>query len=170
MSKSPTKSLLKWEKSDGKKMLKKELWDVNSHFHGMNIKDTHSSDARFSVYPLKKFTTNYKNLKKNVNRLRVQVDFDNHAVSQHKKSYPHSSHTKRGYCHWNDHPAKQHLEDDVYNGIADTMLPSQLRMTRRSYQDFPPDIFCVRVHSKRRKQREQTFWVAKRNKTVMNRH
>jgi hypothetical protein len=30
MSKSPTKSLVKWEKSDGKKMLKKELWDVNS--------------------------------------------------------------------------------------------------------------------------------------------
>ena len=170
MSKSPTKSLVKWEKSDGKKMLKKELWDVNSRFHGMNIKDIHSSDARFSVYPLKNFTTNYKNLKKNVDGLRAQVDFDNHAVSQHKKSYPRSSHTKRGYPHWNDHPAKQHLEDDVYNGIADTMLPSQLRMTRRSYQDFPPDIFCVRVHAEKRKQREQTFWVAKRNKTAMKRH
>ena len=74
------KSLVKREKSDGKKMLKKELWDVNSRFHGMNIKDIHSSDARFSVYPLKNFTTNYKNLKKNVDGLRVQVDFDNHAV------------------------------------------------------------------------------------------
>ena len=120
MSKSLTKSLVKWEKSDGKKMLKQELWDVNSSFHSMNIKDIHSSDARFSVYPLKNFTTNYKNLKKNVDGLRAQVDFDNHAVSQHKKSYPCSSHTKQGYPHWNDHPAKQHLEDDVYNGIADT--------------------------------------------------
>jgi hypothetical protein len=50
------------------------------------------------------------------------------------------------------------------------MLPSQLRMTRRSYRDFPPDILCVRVHAERGKQREQTFWVAKRNKTAMNRH
>jgi hypothetical protein len=50
------------------------------------------------------------------------------------------------------------------------MIPSQLRMTRRLYQDFPPDIFCVRVQAKKRKQREQTFWVAKRNKTVMKPH
>ncbi len=57
MSKSPTKSLMKWEKSNGKKMLKTKLWDVNSRFHSINIKDIHSSDAR---YPLKNFTTNYK--------------------------------------------------------------------------------------------------------------
>jgi hypothetical protein len=103
----------------------------------------------------------------NVDGLRAQVDFDNLAVSQHKKSYPCSSYTKQGYPHRNNHPAKQHLEDDVYNGIADTMIPSQLRMTHRLNQDFPPDIFCIRVHAKKQKQREQTFWVAKRNKTVM---
>jgi hypothetical protein len=95
MSKSPTKSLVKWEKSNGKKILKKELWDVNFRFHSMNIKDIHSSDARFSVYPHKNFTTNYKNLKKNVNGLKAQIDFDNLAISQHKKSYPCSSHTTR---------------------------------------------------------------------------
>ena len=50
------------------------------------------------------------------------------------------------------------------------MPPSELRMTRTSYQDFPPDIFCVRVHAKKRKQREQIFWVAKRNKIAMQRH
>jgi hypothetical protein len=75
-------------------MLKKELWDVKSRFHSMNIKDIESSDARFSVYLLKIFTTNYKNLKKNADRLRAQVDFDNLAVSQHKNSYPCSSLTK----------------------------------------------------------------------------
>ncbi len=96
MSASPTKSLVKWEKNNGKKLLKKESWDVNSCFHSMNSKDIHSSNAYFSVYPLKNFTTNYKNLKKNadVDVLRAQVDFDNHAVSQHKKSYLCSSHRK----------------------------------------------------------------------------
>jgi hypothetical protein len=136
----------------------------------MNIKYIHSSDAHFSVYPLKNFTMNYKNLKKNVNGLRAQVDFNNLAISQHKKSYTCSSHTKQGYPHWNNHPAKQNLVDDVYNGVADTMIPSQLRMNHRSYQDFPPDIFCIRVHAKKQKQREQTFWVAKKNKTAMKQH
>jgi hypothetical protein len=54
----------------------------------MSIKDIHSSDARFSVYPLKNFTTNFKNLKKKVYGLRAQVDFDDRAVLQHMKSYP----------------------------------------------------------------------------------
>ncbi len=43
------KSLVKWEKSDGKIILKKELWNANSAFQSMSIKDIHSSDARFSV-------------------------------------------------------------------------------------------------------------------------
>ena len=68
------------------------------------------------------------------------------------------------------HPAKEHLEEDVYNRIADTMPPSELRMTWTSYQDFSPDIFCVRVHAKKWKQREQTCWVAKRNKIAMQLH
>ena len=171
MAKNTTKKgLAERKNSYGEKFLRKELWDISSRYHGMSIKEIHSSDARFSVYPLKNFTTNFKNLKKKVDGLREQVDFDDRAVSQHMTSYPQSSHTKQGYPHWNDHPAKQHLEDDVHNRIADTMLPSELRITRRSYQDFPPDIFCVGVHAEKQKQREQTFWVAKRNKTAMERH
>jgi hypothetical protein len=77
------------------KILWKELWDISSCYHGMSIKEIHSSDARFSVYPLKNFTTNFKNLKKKVDGLRAHVDFDERAVSHHMTSYPRSSHTKR---------------------------------------------------------------------------
>jgi len=83
---------VKWEKSNGKKMLKKELWDVNSRFHSMKIKDIHSSNARFSVYPLKNFTTNYKNLKKNVDGLRAQVDVD---MPSHSTRSPILAHPAR---------------------------------------------------------------------------
>jgi hypothetical protein len=162
--------ITKWSKSSGKKYLKEELWDMNSKFHTMNIKEMHQSDNRFKAYPLKNFTTNFKSLKNKVDGLREQVDFDNQAVLQHKELYPRSPNTKRGYPHWDDHPAKQQLEDDVFNGIADTMLPRQLRLTRQSYQEFPESIFCVRLHAEKRKQREQTFWVAKRNKLAMSRH
>jgi hypothetical protein len=60
----------------------------------MSIKDIHSLHARFSVYPLKTFTTNFKSLKKKVDGLRAQVDFDDRAVLQHMKTYPQSSITK----------------------------------------------------------------------------
>jgi hypothetical protein len=74
------------------------------------------------------------------------------------------------YPYWDNHPAKEALEDDISNRIAGTMLPSKLRMTRRGYQDFSSKIFCVRVHAESRKQREQTFWVAKCNKTALACH
>jgi hypothetical protein len=43
------KSLVKWGNGKGKKMLKKELWDVSSCYHKMSIKDIHSSDAQFRI-------------------------------------------------------------------------------------------------------------------------
>ncbi len=85
---SAQESIVDWENSDGKKFLWKELWEISSPYHSMSIKDIHSSDACFSVYPLKNFTTNLKNLKKKVDGLRAQVDFDDRAVLQHMKSYP----------------------------------------------------------------------------------
>ncbi len=153
-----------------KKMLKKELWDPSSRYHSMKIKDIHASDERFSSYPLRNFTTNFKSLKKKVDELRLQVESDNLAVSQNKKMYPQVPASTRGYPYWDDHPAKKALKDDVFNGIAGGMLPSKLRMTQSCYQDFPSNIFCVRVHAELRKQKEQTFWVAKCNKTAMAHH
>jgi hypothetical protein len=136
----------------------------------MSIKDIHASDERFSAYPLKNFTTIFRSLKKKVDELRVQVHFNNLAVPQHKKMYPQVPHTKQGYPYWDDHPEKQLLEDDIHNGKASAILPSQFRMTWRCYQDFPSNIFCTRDHAEMRKQREQTFWVSKRNKTAMACH
>jgi hypothetical protein len=61
---------------------------VDPSFHRMKIKDMHASDEHFIVYPLKIFTINFKSLKKKVDELRVQADFNNQAVLQHKKMYP----------------------------------------------------------------------------------
>ncbi|KAL3779356.1 hypothetical protein ACHAW5_002949 [Stephanodiscus triporus] len=151
-AKEDGESPVKWQKSDGKKFLRKGLWNL------------HSSDPHFSEYPLKNFTTNFKNLKKKV------LNLMNRLFHSTRSLILDHLHTKQGYPHWNRHPAKEHLEDDVYKRIADTMVPSELRMMQTSYQDFPQDIFYVRVHAKKRKQMEQTFWIAKRNKTALQRH
>jgi hypothetical protein len=140
-----------------KKMLKKELWDPSSRYHSMKSKDIHASNERFSSYPLKNFTTNFKSLKKKVDELRLRVEYDNLAVSQHKKMYPRVPASTQEYPYWDDHLAKKALEDDVFNQIAGGVLPSKLRMTRSCYQDFPSNIFCVRDHAESRKQQEQTF-------------
>jgi hypothetical protein len=93
---------VEWKKSDGKKILKKELCGVSSHYHSMSIKDIHASDECFSAHPLKNFTTNFRSLKNKVDELRLQVNFDN----LHKKVYPQVPHTKQGCPYLEDHPAK----------------------------------------------------------------
>ena len=159
-----------WAKSEGKQHLRKELWKDDSSYHKMSVDDIHASDARFCDYPIKNFKTNVRNLKKKVKDTKVRVDFDNKAVAEHKRRFPRQPKTKGGYPHWNDHNAREHLEDDVRNGIADTMAPNDLRKTRESYREFPVVVFCKRVHAEKRKQREAKFWVEKRNKKALKRY
>jgi len=159
-----------WKVSEGKKYLERELKDDGSHLHQMSIKDIHSSDNRFSVYPLKNFTTNFRNLKKRIEATRARVELDNKNVSEHKKMYPRGPKTKRGYPHWNGHPAKAKLVKDVRNGTAEKMLPSKLRETRKSYKEFPVDVFTKRVHAEKSKQMADAFWVQKRNRKALKQH
>jgi len=53
------------------------------------------------------------------------------------------------------------LENDVRNGITHKKSPLELQASKKSYQEFPPDIFCKRVHAEMAKQRGASFWVEK---------
>jgi len=133
----------------------------------MSIKDIHASDDRFSGYPLKNFKSNYKNLKKKIEEMTARVELDNKAVREHHKMYPRPSTTKRGYPHWDTHPAKEQLENDVRNGTANEKTPRELWMANDTYKEFPPDVFCKRVQAEKQKQRGDAFWVEKRNRKAM---
>ena len=161
---------VEWKKSAAKKYLKEQLKDENSPFHAMDTRSIYESDKRFTLYPFKNFSTNYRNLKKKIKENKARADFDNKAVAEDKMKHPRKSTTKNGYPHWNTHPAKVCLEDDVRDGTANSMAPIDLWEARCEYQDFPHGIFCVRVHSEKRKQREALFWVDKRNKKAMKKH
>ena len=159
--------LPKWKVSEGKKYLEKELEDINSRFHQMSIEDIHGSDGRFSIYPLKNFKTNFKNLKKRIDTTKERVKFDNLAVAAHIANYSRPQRTHGGYPHWNTHEAKQLLENHVRDGTADRMAPRELRGENGAYKDFPPGVFLKRLHSEKQKQKGAAFWVEKRNRKGM---
>ena len=56
---------------------------------------------------------------------------------------------------------------DIYNKLYKTMKPIELRMTRQEYQQFPVEIFTVRVNKEVVKQRTARFWAHKRNKEIL---
>jgi hypothetical protein len=139
--------LAEWINSEGKKFLKKELWDVSSRYHIMSIKEIHASDIHFSIYPLKNFSANFKSLKMKLDGLRMQVEFNNQVLYEHNKLYPQAPNNEWAYPHWNGHPAKEHLEDTICNGIVDKMLPSKPH-TKSSHKTFSVSRYMPRSRNR----------------------
>ena len=50
------------------------------------------------------------------------------------------------------------------------MKPSKLYLKRKEYQEFPADIFRVRLNKEVDKQRGLKYWAHKRNLDGMKRH
>ena len=62
------------------------------------------------------------------------------------------------------HCAKELLELDVAAGKTNGVKPLDLKKTRHEYKDFDNIQFCKAVHREKAKQREETFWIGKRNR------
>jgi hypothetical protein len=84
--------------------------------------------------------------------------------------FPRAPLNKRGYPHWDGHPAQGWLQVDVANGLHEKMKPRKLRKTRECYMEFPKEVFVKRVHAEIARQKAAGFWADKRNKKAMKRY
>ena len=159
------KPAVAWQYSTVKKKLKKQLLDPNSSVHKMSDKEVHYSDPDYKQYPL--FQEYIKKLRVEVEEEKRSVEMDDLAAKMHNIKFVRGELNKRGYPHWDNHPAKPLLEIDVANNLHKRMFPKDLQKTRSEYQQFPPDVFAKRVYSEATKQRSATFWAFKRNKKGM---
>ena len=160
----------KWQYSEAKKDLKKLLEDQDSSIEGKSVAEIYQSDKRYEEWGLKKFEKHYESLKEKVEKRKQRINLDDVAVMEHKKNFPRGTKTKRGYPHWNSHPASELLETDIVNGLHEGKTPSELRLTRDAYKEFPKDVFTKRVHREITKQTGAKFWASKRNKKGMKKY
>ena len=155
-----------WQHSDAKKDLKKALLDPMSHIHRMSVEEIRNSDDRYKQY--QNFNKYYKDLMERIKAEKIQVKQDNIAVTRYITDNPRLSQlNKRGYPHWDTHPAKSMLEIDIANKKNESMPLRQLWRTRDVYKEFPADIFAKRVYAEVSKQKAAAFWAHKRNKKGM---
>ena len=164
------KKSLPWQHSEAKKDLKKLLEDQNSSIKCKSVPEIYQSDKRYEEWGQKKFEKHYKILKEQVAEKKRRVKQDDIAAAEHKKNFPRGAETKRGYPHWNTHPAKEMLETDIANGLHKEKKPRQIRKTRDEYKVFPKAVFVKRVHHEITKQSAAKFWGIKRNKKGMKRY
>lgn len=135
------------------------------------IDKIHDRFSLFQQYDKLKFRTNFRNLKKTIDKQASAVMFDKEAFEKDSTKYPRERVLKAGYPRW-DHPqnkAKKLLEEDLKSsGIYNTenMKPLDLHVLRPEYQEFPPTIFRNRLYREIRTQKETPFWVYKRNKRM----
>ncbi len=71
-----------------------------------------------------------------------QVELDDSLAKLHIRDWPRLHLNLRGYLHWNKHPAKELLKDDVANKLHDKMAPMELRKTSNEYMEFPAAVFA----------------------------
>ena len=157
----------KWQHSKAKLKLRKELVDKNSPIHNMSV-NAIWDDHLYKQYPL--FPKYYKELKKQIEAEGKEAHLDDIKAERHIKNNPRERLNKRGYPHWNNHPAKKLLQVDVYKKVHETMQPREFQKTRKEYTDFPPEIFAARANSEKLKQRAARFWADKRNKEGMKKY
>ena len=148
--------------------MKKALLDPKSQVHKMTLEQIRKSDPRYQQYP--NFAKYCTDLKLKVKEEKKQVEMDDIAVRMHKMSFPRSPLNKRGYPHWDTHPARGLLEADIANNLHKKMKPLQLMATREAYKEFPPDVFAKRYFREISKQKAASFWADKRNKKGMKRY
>jgi len=159
----------KWQYSQAKKDLKKALLNPISPLHKMSADEIHMSDEKYKQYPL--FQTYLEDLKKCIKEEKACVEMDDLAVKMHLLSFPRSALNKRGYPHWDDHPAKKLIESDVANGLHNNYKSaSEFRDTRPEYKPFPVEIIAKRVNDEVKRQKAEAVWAHKRSKVSMKNH
>ena len=157
----------KWQYSEAKLKLKKDLLDKNSPIHKMSVKSIWD-DPAYKMYPM--FPNYYHALKNKVESEQKEAHLDDIKAKRHINNNPRKTMNKRGYPHWDGHPAEKLLEVDVCRKLHLSMKPSELHKTRKEYEQFPVHIFAVRVNREVMKQRAAKFWAYKRNKEGMKKY
>jgi hypothetical protein len=163
LGRGPTK-VTDWKKSKAKVILSSLIDDENSSVHRMTAEEIHNSHPLFKTYKLEKFKGYLETLQKAAENLRNIVREDEREIWSELIAFPRAEMTIRGYPFWDTHDARDLLEKDVKDGKANRLAPSELRKTREEYKEFPPLVFCRHVQQERRRQREPSGWVVKRNK------
>ena len=159
-----------WKTSLAKAYLQKQLMDDKSPFHSMTPEQIHKSWDGFGDYPLSNFKSNMKNLMEAVSKRKKIVKEDERIFQLEQTRFPRKARTTTGKHFWDKHPANELLHEDVENGTADLVKPIKLRDTRNEYQDFDTRVFCDHVQQEKRAQRENPYWIPKRNRDALAKH
>ena len=159
-----------WRTSLAKAYLQKQLMDDKSPFHSMTPEQIHKSWAGFGYYSLSNFKSNMKNLMEAVSKRKKIVKEDERIFQLEQTRFPRKARTTTGKHFWDKHPANELLHEDVENGTADLLKPIKLRDTRNEYQDFDTRVFGDHVQQEKRAQRENPYWIPKRNRDALAKH
>ena len=140
----------------------RRIIDSDPMMSSKTIDQIHGCHHLFRQYDVVKFRSNFKSLKKSIDKTASAVRFDQNAFEKELSKYQKEPHLKTGYPRWNhtNNEAKKLLEDDIK---SQNRKPKELYKLRPEYQRFPEAVFRNRYYRERRKQTEQPFWVLKRN-------
>ena len=153
-----------WRGSKEKMMLYGIIDDDGSILCSTSPEELYKSHPGFQQWELEQFEAYLKRLAKVVKKDKKNLAFEEKAFQHEQNHFPQNDLGNRGYPLWGYHSANSLMKEDVKSGLAYRIKPSELRMMRDEYQQFPGVVFLGHVHQEKRSQREAGYWMSKRNK------
>ena len=144
--------------------------DDKSAIHKMTHADNYNQFPDFKLYPFLTFSTNLKTLQKAVEKRKKLVKQEEEEFHKQQLAFPRNEMTSRGELYWDTHPANFLLQEDVKNGVDETLTPQELRKTRKEYQEFTPATFRKHIYQEKRTQRDKNYWIPLRNEQGMKKY
>lgn len=140
----------KWRKSKAKEILYDDLVDGKIPLVKQAGEDTHQyylSRNEYQRYDPDKWTSRLDQLRETINFRYERARDDLEAYRQFKTNNPASLVSKKGYIQWKGSDAHHFLEEDLNNGLLESMSIQELYNARPEYYgNFPLDVFHDKVH------------------------
>ena len=162
-----------WATSKAKSLLIMMHKDNKYPVHNMPAEEVYKIHPEFQLHPFERFKENLKNLRAAVKKDKDIVELNHKDFAHEQFHCPRKEKTSRGEHFWDTHAANILLQQDlkdIKEGRKEDLAPSELRASRKEYQDFTVRKFCKHVHQEKRSQREAAYWIPKRNKTGYQKH
>lgn len=147
-----------WRNCEAKKQLIRDILDGT--INGMEPRDVHAFRPLYYERAFKKFSTNLRNLRKDLNANQDRADSDaaalahDEALNLRKNSKP--------YPQWQGSEAARLLKLDLDLKKQLRMKPCLLHSSREEYMEYPLDVFRGHIQQELRERTERPYWLARK--------
>ena len=157
----------KWEDSDAKEYIKKNLLNDKDHMYWNDPPSKVYDDNKdlFHLYKYENFSNNLRGLKNGISSEQEKVDFDEAVLEHELIAFPRGQVTSHGNPYYDTSKTKKILVELAKEGKLEQYKhhPSRLKQSNPIFEEYNDTVFAKAVDREKRREKETVGWKMKHN-------